>query len=182
MLFAAALRRFGWILELLAHRDAVAERDQPVKIFIGALDRHAAHRDVLAAMLAALGEHDAERAARDLRVAEEQLVEVAHPVEQQAVGIGGLDLDVLLHQRRDAMVLARGGGRWRHGGGGRRIHGATLVRGVHGFNRNPGMPTAVTEGRGKRPPDDRIRWNKLACDTISVAAVAAMLDIAAATV
>ena len=48
-------------------------------------------RDVLALVLAALGQHDAERAAGDLRVGEEQFVEVAHPIEQQAVGIGGLD-------------------------------------------------------------------------------------------
>ena len=71
----------------------MAERDQPVQVVVGALDRHAAHRDVLAEMLAALGQHDAERARRDLGVLEEQLVEVAHPVEQQAIGIGRLDLD-----------------------------------------------------------------------------------------
>ena len=95
----AALLRLGRVLELLAHRDAVAERDQAVQIFVGALDRHAAHRDVAAQMLAALGEHDAERARGGLGVVEEHLVEIAHPVEQQAVRIGGLDLDVLLHHR-----------------------------------------------------------------------------------
>ena len=51
-------------------------------------------------MLAALGEHDAERAARDLGILEEQFVEIAHPVEQQTVRIGGLDLQVLHHDRR----------------------------------------------------------------------------------
>jgi hypothetical protein len=55
-----------------------------------------------ALMLAALGQHDAERARGDLGVLEEQLVEIAHPVEQQAARIGGLDLEVLLHHRRDA--------------------------------------------------------------------------------
>ena len=34
--FGAALARLGRILELLAHRDAMAERDQPVQIFVGA--------------------------------------------------------------------------------------------------------------------------------------------------
>ena len=98
----AALARLGRILELLAHRDAMAERDQPVQIFVGAHDRHAAHRHVLAEILAALGQHDAERARGDLGVLEEHLVEIAHPVEQQAIRIGGLDLDVLRHHRRDA--------------------------------------------------------------------------------
>ena len=58
----AALPRLGRVLELLADRDAMAERDQAMQIFVGAIDRHAAHRDVAAEMLAALGEHDAERA------------------------------------------------------------------------------------------------------------------------
>ena len=52
-------------------------------------------------MLAALGQHDAERARGDFGVLEEQLVEIAHPVEQQQPGIGGLDLEVLFHHRRD---------------------------------------------------------------------------------
>ncbi len=95
----------------------MAERDQAMQVFVGALDRHPAHRDVLAEMLAALGEHDAERAARDLGVLEEHLVEVAHPVEQQAVRIGGFDLDVLLHHWSDAPGIRRGGAvRLRRGG------------------------------------------------------------------
>ena len=61
-------------------------------------------------MLAALGEHDAERARRHLGVLEEQLVEIAHPVEQQAIRIGLLDLDELLHHRGDASdVVGRAG-------------------------------------------------------------------------
>ena len=101
--FGAAPLRLGRILELLADRDAMAKRDQPVEVVVGALDRHAAHADVLAVVLAALGEHDAERAARDLRVVEEELVEVAHPVEQQAIRVGRLDLEVLRHHRRQAL-------------------------------------------------------------------------------
>ena len=53
-------------------------------------------------VLAALRQHDAERARGDLGVGEEQLVEIAHAVEQQAVRVGGLDLQVLRHHRRDA--------------------------------------------------------------------------------
>jgi hypothetical protein len=81
----------------------MAPRDQAMEI--GAVHRHPAHRNILPAMLAALGQHDAERTACDLGVFEEQLVEIAHPVEQQAIRIGGLDLDVLLHQGRDAVVV-----------------------------------------------------------------------------
>ena len=78
-----------------------------------------------ALMLAAFGQHDAERARGDFGILEEQLVEIAHPVEQQQPGIGGLDLQILFHHRRDARAprLARLGGRvgreWvldRHGG------------------------------------------------------------------
>ena len=85
----------------------MAERDQPVQIFLGALDRNAAHRDVAIEMLAALGQHDAERAAGDLGVPEKQFVEIPHAVEQQAIGVAGLDLEVLRHHRADA-VLAPG--------------------------------------------------------------------------
>jgi len=106
-----ALLRLGRVLELLADGDAVAERNQAVEVLFRALDRHAAHRNVAAEMLAALGQHDVERAARDLGVGEEQLVEIAHPVEQEAIRIGLLDLDVLLHHRGDAPdIVGRYGG------------------------------------------------------------------------
>ena len=139
----AALARFRRVLELLADGDAMAERDQPMQIFVGALDRHAAHRNVFAEMLAALGQHDAERARRHFGVLEEQLVEIAHPVEQQAIRIGGFDFDVLLHHRRDArcvdrfacIVLSAGAER---AGAFRRNSGALGCRwigGVHGGGR-----------------------------------------------
>src|SRR3977135_1117661 len=95
-----ALSCLGGVFELLAHRDAVAGRDEAMGIFVGAMHRHAATRNSAAQMLAALGEHDAERTRGDLGVLEEQLVEIAHPVEQEAIRIGGLDLDELLDDRR----------------------------------------------------------------------------------
>ena len=100
--FRSPLLGFRRVFELLADRDAMAERDEAVEIVVGALDRHAAHADVFALVLAPFGEDDAERPARDLRVVEEELVEIAHPVEEQAVGIGGLDLEILRHHRREA--------------------------------------------------------------------------------
>src|SRR3974390_1872431 len=104
--FRAALLRFSRLLELLAHCDAMAERNQAVQVLIGTLNWHAAHRDVLAEMLAALGEHDAERARTGFGVVKEHFVEVAHPVEQDAIRIGRLDLDVLLHHRSHAPCVA----------------------------------------------------------------------------
>ncbi len=97
-----ALSRFGGVLKLLAHRDAVAERDQAMQIFIGALDRNAAHGNVAAEMLAALGQYDPERAGGDFGVLKEQLIKITHPVEQKTIRIGSLDLDILLHHGRDA--------------------------------------------------------------------------------
>ena len=75
----------------------MALRDQPVQVIVGPVDRHAAHRDVGARVLAAFGEHDAERLGGDLSVGEEQLVEIPHPVEQEAVRVGVLDGEVLRH-------------------------------------------------------------------------------------
>src|SRR4029079_8311311 len=60
--FGTAFSCLDRILNLLAHGDAVALRDQTMQIFVGALDRHAAHRNIRTKMFAALGEYDAERA------------------------------------------------------------------------------------------------------------------------
>ena len=64
--------------------------DQFLQIVIGGMNRHAAHGDIFAQMLAALGQRDAEVARGDLRILKEQLVEIAHAVEQQATRIGRL--------------------------------------------------------------------------------------------
>ncbi len=89
-----------------------------------------------------LVQHDAERAAGDLRVLEEQLVEVAHPVEQQAVRIGRLDLDVLRHHRRDAAGLLHGG----RGG----IRRGAVSRGLVG-QLGPGATSASYAGKAGGP-------------------------------
>ena len=131
---AAALARLGGVFQLLADRDTVAERDQAVQIFVGALDRHAAHRNVAAKMLAALGQHDAERARGDFGVVEEHFVEIAHPVEQEAIRIGRLDLDILLHHRGHATDIVGRFGRNAAAGLGRKVRclGHDGARGVHG--------------------------------------------------
>jgi hypothetical protein len=103
----------------------MAEGDQAVEVVVGALDRHAAHRDLAARMLAALGQDDAQRPGGDLGILEEQLVEVAHPVEEQAVGIGRLDLDVLRHHGRGAGRIEAWAGRRVGGADGGSGHGAS---------------------------------------------------------
>ena len=110
---AAAFPRFGRVLGLLADGDAMTEGDQLLQILVGGVDGDAAHRNVVALVPAALGEGDAEGPAGDLGVLEEHLVEIAHPVEQEAIRIGGLDLDVLRHHRRGGgrrLGLFRGAG------------------------------------------------------------------------
>ena len=129
----------------------MALRDQPVQVILGALHRHAAHRDVVAGVLAALGEHDAERARGDFRVLEEQLVEVAHPVEQQQPRIGRLDFEVLLHHRRDAPGSL--GSRWRHA----RWSSMQAV---------PCAPLRDARADRSRHPDRRAKWAwELSCNS-----------------
>jgi hypothetical protein len=73
------------------------------------VDRHAAHGDVIAQVLAALGQHDAQRARSGNGILEEQLVEIAHPVPQNAVRIGSLDLQELRHRGSHALGHNRQG-------------------------------------------------------------------------
>src|SRR5579883_1657038 len=92
---AAALLGFGWIFGLLANRDAEPLRYEAGEVILGALDRHAAHRNVLALVLAAFRQQDIERLRGGLGVLEKELVEISHPVEKEAIGMGGLDRAVL---------------------------------------------------------------------------------------
>jgi len=62
--------------------------------------RDAAHRDIGAVVPAALRQRDVERRRGGDRVIEEQLVEIAHPEEEQTARMGALDLVVLQHDRR----------------------------------------------------------------------------------
>ena len=101
----AALARLGRVLHLLADRDAEALADQRQQVALGRVHRHAAHRDVLAEMLAALGQRDVEGGAGRLGVGEEHLVEVAHPVEQQRIRMLRLVLQILRHHRREDGVV-----------------------------------------------------------------------------
>src|SRR5690349_2105159 len=63
------------------------------------MDRNAAHRDRLARILSAFGERNVEAGRCRLRILEEQLEEVAHPVEEQGVARLVLETPVLGHHR-----------------------------------------------------------------------------------
>ncbi|GBE44066.1 hypothetical protein BMS3Bbin10_02151 [bacterium BMS3Bbin10] len=93
------LFRLRRVFHLLADGDPVLRLDEFLQIFIRRPHRHPAHGDVFAQMLAALGQRDAEGPRGLLRIAEKQLVEITHPVEQQAIGVGRLDLQILRHHR-----------------------------------------------------------------------------------
>ena len=96
---AAGFARRGRAFDLLGDGDAVAGADQPGEIALGGMDRDAAHRDRLAAALAALGQRDVERLRRRLGVVEEKLKEIAHAIEQQGIAGLGLEAVVLRHHR-----------------------------------------------------------------------------------
>ncbi len=108
--FAAALAGFGRVLDLLADGDLEPFADQLLKIGFVGVHGHAAHGDIFAQMLAAFGQRDVEGPGGGHRIVEEELLEIAHAVEQQRAGMGLLDLHILGHHGRD--VAGRSGDRF----------------------------------------------------------------------
>jgi hypothetical protein len=107
---AAALLGLGRVFHLLADGHLEAAADQPREVAVGGMDRHAAHGNVLAQVPAPLGERNVQGRRGLDRVVEEQLVEIAHAIEQQAVGMVPLDLQVLHHHGRDRGLGGPGSG------------------------------------------------------------------------
>ena len=68
--------------------------------------RETGHRDGVGPLIAR-GDGQAEQGAGTLGVLAEHLVEVAHPEEQQRVGVAGLELAILLHHRGRGGVAHR---------------------------------------------------------------------------
>ncbi len=89
--------RFGRVADLLADRHRFAAPHELGEVAFDAVERHARHRDRLAGRLTACGQRDVEQPRRALRVVEEQLVKVAHAIEQQRVRVLRLQAQVLLH-------------------------------------------------------------------------------------
>ena len=83
--------------DLFADRDGFTELDEPGEIGVDRVERHAAHRYGLTGRLAALSERDVEEAGGFFCVGVEKLVEVAHPVEEEGVGVSGFEAEVLGH-------------------------------------------------------------------------------------
>ncbi len=90
----------GRVADLLADRHRLAELDQLGQVALRRMEGNACHRDRLAAGLAARGQGDVEQLGGLLRVLVEQLVEVAHAIEHQLVGVLMLQFEVLLHHWR----------------------------------------------------------------------------------
>jgi hypothetical protein len=105
-----SLPRLGRALDLLGDGDPEAALDQPRQIGFGGVNRHPAHRDRLALMLAPRGQRDVEARRRRLGVVEEQFEEVAHPVEKQAIARLRLEREILRHHRRRGAAALRLGG------------------------------------------------------------------------
>ncbi len=111
------LLRLGRLLDLLADGDLEALADQPREVAVGGVDRHAAHRDVVAPVLSSLRQRDVKRRRRLHGVVEEELIEIAHPVEKQVVRMGLLERQVLGDhggRRGDGFRLAHGRRRLPH--------------------------------------------------------------------
>src|SRR5690606_4258526 len=88
------------VADLLADRDGFAEPDQPREVRLDGMHRHARHRNRHAVRLAAPGERDVDQLRRTAGVVIKELVKVPHAVEEQHVGVLGLDGQVLLHYWR----------------------------------------------------------------------------------
>jgi hypothetical protein len=85
---------------LFANRDLVPCLDQARQIPFVGMKRYAAHGDIVALSLAALGEGDVEHAGGDERVVEKQFVKIAHPIKQKTPRILRLDGMILRHHGR----------------------------------------------------------------------------------
>src|SRR5205814_2894605 len=92
--------RGGRIGQLLADGDALALAYEPGEVAVHGVKRHAGHGDRLAGRLPARGEGDVEERRSAAGIVVEQLVEIAHAVEEQHVRVLTLDAQVLLHHRR----------------------------------------------------------------------------------
>ena len=89
----------GGIPHLLADGGGFTELHQLGQIALDGVIGDARHGNGAARGLAALGQGDVEQLGRLAGIVIEQLVEVAHPVEQQDLRVLGLEAKILLHHR-----------------------------------------------------------------------------------
>ena len=92
------------ILHLFADRHPMAHRNKPADVALGGVVGHARHRQPFGA----LSQRDRQQTMGEHGVAVEHLIEVAHPEEENAVGVFGLGTAVLAHRRGGEMRVQRG--------------------------------------------------------------------------
>ena len=94
---AAPLFRLGGVFHLLADCDLEPRLDQARQVGLRRMHGNPAHGHVLAGLLAPFGQRDVEGARGGDGVVEEQLVEIAHAVENKTFRVVRLDLKIM-HQ------------------------------------------------------------------------------------
>ncbi len=99
----------GGIPHLFADGGRFAELHQLGQIALDGVIGHPRHRNGAARRLAAFGEGDVEQLGGLAGIVIEQLVEVAHPVEQQDLRVLGLEAKVLLHHGRVGAQIGAAG-------------------------------------------------------------------------
>ena len=77
-----ALFRLSWAFKLFAHGNAKALAYKCQQISFGRMKRHAAHLDIFTVVFAALGKSDVQSRGGLNRIIKEQLVKIAHAIEQ----------------------------------------------------------------------------------------------------
>ena len=87
---------------MLADRDLEIFPYEREQVALGGMNRHPTHGNVGILMLAPLCQRNVQRRRSLHGIIEKQLVEITHPVEQQIVGMGFLDRQILHHHRRSA--------------------------------------------------------------------------------
>ncbi len=96
--------RHSRIFDLLAHRRAQSRLDDLGQVGVQRGMREAGHRQCVWPLVAR-GQGQAEQGGRAFGVVAEHLVEVAHPKQQECVGIACLELAILLHHRCQGWVI-----------------------------------------------------------------------------
>ena len=86
--------------DLLADGNGFAQLDQLGKVLLGSVERDTRHADRMPVGTAACGERDIEQPRGFFGVFKEELVKVAHAVEDKRVRMPSLQAKVLLHHRR----------------------------------------------------------------------------------
>ena len=86
-----------WVADLLADGHGLAQAHEPAQVIVRRTHRYTRHGNGFAARLPPAGQRDVHQLGGPARVVEEEFVKVPHAVEEQHIGMLGLDAQVLLH-------------------------------------------------------------------------------------